>query len=183
MQAFQQFQVGSLTGTISQCPINTSVVNIKGSSRIGSSKLYFYAADPADKRASFTGSGLPFPNATVAFSPGQQGEINIGMDGMFQFSIKMPNSYYQNLGSLQIPPTVYISETSIEQGRDSFKGIVVSDAIPYRSLTYPQERKNVLFYDSLLKLPVRGQEAIFRSGAYPKQMKQYDVFWGLKPPL
>jgi len=150
--------------------------------------IYFYAANPAEKRASFSGSSFPFPNATIAFSPGQKGKVHIGSSGDFTIAIKMPNTYYASLGSIPVPPTIYLSLEEDPLNRSHMEGITLSQSIPYRKLTYPADRRNVMFYDSFFKLPVRGQEAILRSGAYPKEIpidsfKERDFFWGQKPPV
>jgi len=149
-------------------------------------KISYVAASPPDRHTSFTGSGLPFPNAIHAFSGRpNRGEVDVSWDGSFSFICDMPNSYYTQLGSVHVGPRVYLSDGSV--GRSHNQNILtvpISDGIPYRKLTYPNERRNANFYNSYDSLPIRGQEEILRSSEYPGPFeKEDDLFWGLRPPF
>jgi hypothetical protein len=145
--------------------------------------VMFWAANPPHRNGSFSGSGLPYPNAEMAFDR----SVNVGavkaVNGNFSFELQYPSAYYGGLGSLYIPPQVHIKVC--ESGNKNYDTLVLGQGMPYRSLTYPsppgkRSRTSPLFYAS--KLPIRGQEAILRSAAYPKINYIPDNFWGLKPP-
>lgn len=148
--------------------------------------IYYYAANPPDYRATYTGSGLPFANHQQAFeNTPNKGKVNVVND-TFEIQLMYPNSYYVGLGTVLIPPTVFI-EYETRQGHTRVIDIKLSDGIPYRLLTYPMQytmaRKDAMFYSHGWKLPVRTQEQVLRDSAYPQFNKMYSNFWGLKPPL
>jgi hypothetical protein len=143
--------------------------------------ITYLAAAPADHRYSFSGSGLPFSNQIQAF----QGTPNKGVIKIwgtkFQIKLLYPNSYYVGLGTVKIPPTLFL--TYNVHGKEKTIGIKVGEGIPYRNLTYPEQRANVMFYGKQDELIVRSQEAIFRSSTYPSQNEEAPDFWGERPPL
>ena len=142
-------------------------------------QISFIASAPADHRASYYGSAHPFPNAYIAFeNTKSKGIVRLTKNNEYEIKIATPNSYYSNLGSILIPPTVYISYNNgfIERSNK----ITLTTSIPYRTLTYPGKRTGPEFYDSLASLPVRTQEEILRDSAFKIGQKE---FWGLRPPL
>lgn len=154
---------------------------------IDNKTVEFIAATPADRRSSFSGSGLPFPNAYIAFqNTPNQGTVYVNNDNYFSINILKPGSYYTSLGTSLVPPTVYISYTS--NGKKKYTSIKVDDTIPFRTLTYQNTESKVsrtgpLFYDNK-DLPVRTQEMILMSSAYPCGNGYVpNNFWGLKPPM
>lgn len=147
------------------------------------SMVMFWAANPAHRNGSFSGSGLPYANPEMAFDR----SINVGAvkanNGSFRFSLQYPSAYYAGLGSLYIQPQVHIKVC--EPGNKKYDTVVLGEGVPFRSLTYPappsnRPRTSPLFYAS--NLPVRGQESILRSAGYPRNHYVPDNFWGLKPP-
>ena len=149
--------------------------------------LFYIAASPADHRATYTGSGLPFANQLQAFdSTPNKGVVPINpIDHSFQIDFMIPNSYMVGLGSVTIPPTLYIHYVDGEK-RLKEVSIQVSNGIPYRMLTYPmspRSRDGPEFYDSQFYLPVRSQEQILLDSGYPKTNWMPVNHWGLKPPL
>ena len=145
--------------------------------------LTFVACSPADRRTSFSGSGLPFPNADFGFENSPNvGSLKLDHNNSFILEMMIPNSYYMGLGTILIPPTIYFTyNNSIETKKVAIK---LCDPIPYRSLTYPGSRTDPNFYSSFSTLPVRGQEEILKSNRYPSDtMKGYYQFWGTRPPV
>ncbi len=147
------------------------------------STVMFWAANPPHRNGSFSGSGLPYANAEMAFDR----SINVGAvkasNGKFSFELQYPSAYYAGLGSLYIPPQVHIKVCDADNNKHDT--LVLGEGMPYRSLTYPsppgkRDRTSPLFYAS--KLPIRGQESILRSAGYPYSNIVPDNFWGLKPP-
>lgn len=145
----------------------------------------YVAASPADHSGSFSGSGFPFANEQQAFdSTPNKGVLKVGLGGAYTVHVLYPNSYYRHLGSELISPTLYISYMS-----DKTLTTVASQLgppIPFRTLTYPDARHDVSFYDrgSHDELnpdrDVRTQEHILRESGYPTI--QPDDFWGLVVP-
>lgn len=148
--------------------------------------IYYFASNPPDYRATYTGSGLPFANQNMAYenSP-NKGKTQL-IDNSFEIKLMYPNSYYVGLGTVLVPPTVFVEyfNTSGEKRNVSIK---LSDGIPYRMLTYPMSftlpRKDAMFYNNHHHLPVRTQEQVLRDSAYPSVNRMPDNFWGLKPAL
>lgn len=150
-------------------------------------RVFYIAAAPADHRATYTGSGLPFANQLQAF----EGTPNVGVaevnehDNSFEIELMTPNSYIVGLGSVVVPPTLYLEYLDGDRKirRTSIK---VSNGIPYRMLTYPmvpRPRAGADFYDSQFYLPVRSQEQILLDSGYPRINVMPENHWGLKPPL
>lgn len=153
-------------------------------------KIVYWASNPPDFNYSFSGSGLPFASPDQAFS----NMMNVGAvntDGYeFNFKLHFPNSYYVGLGSVLVPPQVYIK---ICDGStiSNVQVIDLGNPMPYRSLTYPappskNPRNTPLFYVNN-NVTLRSQEQILRDSAYPKfnikPPKTPDNFWGLKPAV
>ena len=154
-------------------------------SNIENPNIIYWAPSPADHLTSYSGSGLPFANAEMAY----QNTPNKGMvqakNKEFSFRLKYPNAYYAHLGTLYIPPLVNIKVCD-SLNENSYITVQIDDGIPYRTLTYPSPpSKNpysspLFFYTE--EKEVRSQEQILRDSAYPKENKMPDNWWGMKPP-
>lgn len=146
--------------------------------------IVFWASNPPDYRASFSGSGLPFANPGQAYDKTPNYGAVRAVNKQFEFKIKLPNAYYAGLGSLYIPPHVNIKVC--EPGAaDKHHVVELGQGVPYRSLTYPdfgnKPRIGSMFYCQP-NLPVRSQEQILKDSAYPSEHVMNDDFWGLRPP-
>ena len=146
----------------------------------------WWAANTPNYNSNFSGSGLPFPNEEIAF----ENTVNVGksnvLRGNFSFSMRVPNSYYINMGATLVPPEVQM-QVCDENGKNisDIQHINLGNGIPFRTLTFPPERNwndGALFYD-VPNLPVRTQEQILQSSAYPKVNKVPKNFWGTTPPF
>jgi hypothetical protein len=145
--------------------------------------ISYLAAAPADHMANYTGSGLPFANQIQALENSPNvGDVRLNPDNSFEIKLIPPNSYMAGLGSITIPPSLYIRYTN---GNDVERLITikVSNGIPYRSMTYPAQRSSVSFYGSQFGLEVRSQERILREAGYPATNVMPGNHWGTKPPL
>ena len=169
---------GTLEDNSGRCDADDSIV-VKGhikSSNLDATVMY-WAANPAPRNYSFTGSGLPFGSPEQAFDRSP----NVGAvktnNGFFEIKLRRPNAYYVGLGTIYIKPQVYLKVCG-EKGYDT---ITLGEGTPYRTLSHPSPRDGPEFYQSNLPLPIRGQETIIRSTAYPSDYKMADNFWGLKP--
>lgn len=152
-------------------------------------KVIFWAANPPGYLTSYSGSGLPFYNKEQAFENTTNKGLVIALSREFSFKIKYPNSYYAGLGSIYVPPKLYMKVC--EEGTDegNVLSIDLGKGIPYRSLTYPPQQKDSrprnspLFYYGGWELPVITQEKILRNAGYPATNEMPANFWGMKPPL
>jgi hypothetical protein len=147
--------------------------------------IKYTAATPPTYSSNFSGSGMPFPNEDIAYDDTPNKGIVQVINGKFSFSIKYPNSYYINMGTIYVEPHVKIllvnkDNKSIEEP----KVINLGQGIPFRTLTWPNQRNwsdGPLFYKNN-NLPVRTQYQILLDSAYPSTNKIPNNFWGLMPP-
>lgn len=72
------------------------------------SKIHFLAANPIDRRDSYVGSGLPFPNPEIAYENTPNRGVTHAVNGGYSFFVHMPNSFYTDLGKTLLPPHVLI---------------------------------------------------------------------------
>lgn len=153
-------------------------INITFTDIIKNNVIKYISANPAERRTSFTGSGLPFFNKDQAFeNTTNKGTMNI-VNQTCKIDLKLPNSYMNF--DIKIPPTLYINYETID-GKMKDIEIILSEGIPFRSLGYPKNRKDANFYNTQFTLPVRNQEEILINSAYPKINHMPKDFWGLKP--
>lgn len=143
--------------------------------------IMYWAAAPPTYLQSYTGTGLPYPNATVAYDTDEnKGMVKADSNGNYTFQLKFPNAYYNELGTNYVAPCYHIKLCN----SDKIYTISLENGIPFRTLTYPnyKSRTTPLFYDGRDELPIRTQEQILRDSGYPSKNKMPDNFWGLKPP-
>jgi hypothetical protein len=152
-----------------------------------SKKLYikFSASNPPTYNSNFSGSGLPYPSEEIAFeNTPNRGVVEI-INGEFNFSIRYPNSYYINMGTIYIEPHVKI--IIVDKDNNSIgetKSVNLGEGIPFRTLTWPVQRnwnKGPLFYKTDVDI-VRTQYQILIDSAYPSKNIVPKNFWGLMPP-
>lgn len=149
--------------------------------------IVFWAASPPDYITSYSGSGLPFPNPDVAFdNTPNKGSVKTN-NGMFEFNLKYPNSYYTGLGTVYMPPHVNIKVCDENNNCKEVVTIKLGDGVPFRMLTYPPPpgsapRCSPMFYMGRDRLPVRTQEQICRDSGYPQVNRMPPNFWGLAIP-
>lgn len=157
-------------------------------------RIMCVAASPPDYRSSYTGSALPFATADIAFdSTPNKGVVEL-LGNAFVIKLLHPNSYYQELGRVLIPPTLFIRYTS--NGEERTVPINVAKEVPFRLLTYPSMRHvehsvafdylnlGPLFYAGTEKLPIRTQAQILMDSTYPAENIQPttpEEYWGTKP--
>lgn len=153
-------------------------------------RITVWAADPVDRRQSFSGSGMPFASPEMAFVNNSVVLDNYH-DSDFKVTLLEPNAFYDQGGSVYVPPTVFVR---VESLKEKSKTKVLSKyyrlaqvGAPYRALSYvmPQgvrPRTSVEFYGGRRQLPYRTQYEILQDSAYPCEDKMEGNFWGLKPP-
>ena len=160
--------------------INNKVFRVQGHiENVGDALLYYWAADPPDYNTSYVGSGLPFPNKEAAY----QNKLNQGivttLEGHYEFTLKYPNSYYEDLGNILVKPCFHIQvkKKNYSSDIDTFS---LGEPIPFRNDIYDKTTCN--FYDGKDSLPCQTQEQILRSSGYPDTSHTPDNFWGNTPP-
>lgn len=152
----------------------------------GNNTILFWAPNPPTYCQGFSGSGLPYPNADIAYENSTNRGAVKSQNDNFTFKIKYPNSYYAGLGTVLVEPVchVKICGNSNDTGIHTIK---LGNGIPFRLLTYQAYGKDAtrdspMFYTGRDTLPIRGQEQILRDSAYPETNVVPDNFWGLRPP-
>ena len=150
-----------------------------------SSKLFFWAAAPPTNGLSFSGSGMPYPDPSVAYDRTPNKGVVEVTNGNFSVNLKYPNAYYVGLGTLYVSP--HINFKVCEAGReDVYFTVPIDGGIPFRTLTYPappskNPRNSPMFY-AMPEKGARSQESILRASAYPAVNVMPDDFWGDRPP-
>tara|TARA_B110000858_G_scaffold195740_2_gene252860 strand:+ start:807 stop:1295 length:489 start_codon:yes stop_codon:yes gene_type:complete len=108
--------------------INNKNLNIK-CKKLYNKNLNIIAANPPDILGNYSGSGLPFPNTTIAFEK-TKNKFTINSQ-TFDINLSYPNSYYCILnGKKKILPTIYIAD----ENNDNIITIVLEDNCPTKSL-------------------------------------------------
>lgn len=146
--------------------------------------IKFWAANPPTYSQSFSGSALPYPSEEVAF----HNSSNVGVvpvkNGKFSFSITFPNSYYDNMGSVYVPPQIKIKAcNNANIAVSKIQQINLSEGVPFRTLTWtPKKNPDIgcMFYCNP-GLKARTQEEILKASAYPVVNKVPNNFWGERP--
>ena len=150
-------------------------------------KLYikYWASNAPTYSQSFSGSGLPYPNEEVAF----QNSPNVGVvpvvNGKFSFSLSYPNSYYDNMGTVYVPPQVKVKVCNDKNiAVSKIQQINLGEGIPFRTQSWSPKRdwnNGPMFYCNN-NLPVRTQYQILVDSAYPTVNTVPKNFWGKMPP-
>ncbi len=159
---------------------------------IDGGRVFYIASKAADRRASFSGSGIPYVNAAQAFQGTRNHGYaeNVGGGNTFRFFLAegLPGSYYESdMTGRLVPPVIHVRWTS--NGKKMSSSVKIAEAIPFRSSTLPRrgESRTVSFYDDTKYPVVRSQETILIASAYPAlkastgDASEPDNFWGSKP--
>lgn len=152
---------------------------------VDSKEIRYRAAAPPDRHYSYSGSALPFSTYEQAF----EGTPNKGkasyLNNKYFINLEdVPNSFYSELGSELVPPSVFVSFTS--KGQPLEYTLQLTDGVPFRTLNYHTSRKNAAFntYANQEALPHRTQQEILRDAAHPgKHIESMQSFWGKKPAV
>uniref|UniRef100_A0A6C0JEV2 Uncharacterized protein n=1 Tax=viral metagenome TaxID=1070528 RepID=A0A6C0JEV2_9ZZZZ len=149
--------------------------------------IMFWAANPPTYTTSYTGSGLPYPSADIAYENTPNRGAVKSNGGHFEFRVRYPNAYYMGLGSVYVEPCVHIKICE-EGGDNKIHRIALGNGIPFRMLTYPPSlentaaRKSPMFYSGRSELPMRTQEQLLRESGYPESNVMPQNFWGKAVP-
>jgi hypothetical protein len=176
-------------GMVHESPSNRGEYVVRGQIKGGApdALVVYWAANPPTFSQSYYGSAHPYPNPSVAYeNTPNKGSVRC-KDGYFEFRVYYPNAYYVGLGTVYVEPHVNI-KVSTGSENDEVHRITLGNGVPFRTLTYAPPtnnypRYNPLFYQGLGQLPVRTQESILRSSAFPDKNEYPTNFWGMKPPV
>ena len=180
------FQKYSCDGEILDNGNGNIVIRGTVKSKTSNPKVVYWASNPPDFRTSYSGSGLPYPNPSIAYENSPNKGTVMANNRQFEFNVKYPSSYYSGLGNVYMQP--HINFKICENGCNSeIQSIKLGDGIPFRSLTYPAPPKTAprcspMFYYGRDRYPVRTQEQILIDSSYPHENKMPNNFWGLAIP-
>lgn len=141
-------------------------------------EVEYIAAASADRRFSFSGSGLAFGDVRQAFAnTPNQGSAKVARDGTFVLKLHgMPNAYYDHAGSVYMGPAVHLRYKS--GGRVTHAVMKIEKhGVPYRTLNHPDIRTSPHFY-APHRPWIRSQEDILFKSAYPCHDFVPKNFWG-----
>lgn len=147
--------------------------------------IKYTAANPPTYNNSFSGSALPFPSEEIAYeNTPNRGIVEI-INGQFSFTIRYPNSYYINIGTIYVKPHLKLILVDKDNNTIGEQRVIeLGEGVPFRTLTWPAQRdwnNGPLFYKNY-NLPVRTQNQILLDSAYPSRNIVPDNFWGLVQP-
>lgn len=148
--------------------------------------MKFWAANKVERRFSFSGSGLPLPSEKIAFENSPNRGVTKLVLGNFKIIIDKPSSYYTNLGSKYVPSKLYYCFCDSKyQDVSKVYSLILGIGVPYRSLNYNESgyrKKGAMGYlnNELEYLP---QWKLLVKTGFPKNNKQSENYWGVKPPV
>lgn len=131
------------------------------------------APNPIDKNASYSGTGLPFPCADVAFE-GSPNTKKIDDSGVINVDFSYPNSYYTVANKKKIISSIFFILENLNGGGKEFIRFELKDMYPLRTLVNRESRTGPEFYsDKYDILPVDTAEAIMK--AYSKIKVSHEI--------
>jgi len=114
-----------------------------------------FATRPIDRMTNYSGSGLPFPCADVAFENSPNNHT-VDASGHFDVKFKYPNGYYMSDAREKVPPSIFFSIT--EQMKPPYLiQFKIPDPLPMRTLGYRPMRQGPMYYSAKQDLiPIAG---------------------------
>lgn len=130
---------------------------------------------PIDRMTNYSGSGLPFPCAEIAFE-NTPNQISVGDSGTFHGVFAYPNSYYAQDALEKVVSSIFVIMHPKTPGDPIIVRMELPEQVPLtvRTLTHRPKRTDPAFY--YLKqdiIGVRGAEATMRA---LKDVKVYQGF-------
>lgn len=122
------------------------------------------AANPIDKMSSYSGTGLPYPCADIAFD-GSKNNHEINASGNFNTEFSYPNSYYTVANKMKVVSSIFFVLEKMD-GNKEFVRFELKDMYPLRTLVNRESRNGPEFYSNKYDiLPVETAEAIMKEYA------------------
>lgn len=145
-------------------------MKIVSSEKIDENRIEYLGAHPPDRRTSFSGSALPFPNEEHAYdNTPNRGQLMLdeSEEPSGELTFAFPNAYYVNLGNDYVKPHLRLRWKQNGTMRETRVDLL--EKVPFRTLTHPLERTSPHFYenDDL----VASQESLLRKSGYPQHLK------------
>lgn len=138
------------------------------------SKMEVYASNPIDRMTNYSGSGLPFPCAAVAFDNTPNYHL-IGPDGSFDVKFSYPNGYLTTDATAKVPPSVFVKLTLKTPAEPIQIRYGLEDPLPLRTLVNrPHHSLGPIYYSAREDaIPIAGAEATMLNLARAKVT--YDI--------
>lgn len=149
-------------------------LNIQGNVKnpMAYNKMLLVAPNPIDRMSNYSGSGLPFPCADIAFD-NTPNNLIIDGTGSFNTTFKYPNSYYGQSGNNKVVSSIFFildSGSNKEYVRFELKDLCVLRTLVDRA----SKKKGPEYYAARdYVLPVDTAENVMR--AYSKAKIEYDI--------
>lgn len=127
---------------------NCSKIHISGQviNRPAYTNVVFLANNPMDKKSSYSGTGLPFPCADIAFE-GSSNIYTVGESGDINCVFTYPNSYYTVANKKKIISSVFVI-VELLNGHKEMIRLELEDMYPLRTLINREARNGPEFYSS-----------------------------------
>jgi len=120
--------------------------------------IIMIAPNTFDKKSSYSGQGLPFPCASIAFE-NTPNKYMIQSD-QFETTFEYPNSYYTVANKKRVVSTVYFCFVDNDD-KMSVEFIELEDLYPLRTLTNRETRNGPEFYSTKYDvLPIDTAESL-----------------------
>lgn len=132
------------------------------------------APNTINKSASYSGTGLPFPCADIAFE-GSPNLFTVGYDGVIDTIFTYPNSYYTVANKKKIVSSIFAVIEHLD-GKTDYVRLQLQDLYPLRTLV-DREAKYINgpeFYDLKHEiLPIDTAEGVMK--AYAEAKVKFDI--------
>ena len=148
--------------------------NIKISGSVANRGSYksalMIAGNPIDKKSSYSGTGLPFPCADIAFEE-TKNVHNIDQSGYINATFTYPNSYYTVGDKKKVISSLFFI-LEYHDGNKEFIRFELKDLYPLRTLVNREGRNGPEFYSSKYDmLPIDTAEILMREYAKLKELQ------------
>lgn len=104
------------------------------------------APNPIDRMTNYSGSGLPFPNPTIAFENTPNYYI-VPPSGEVHTVFSRPNSYYGQETQKKIKPSLFVTLYPNNNLEPIFVHFEMDDVLPLKTVYYREDRTDPEFYE------------------------------------
>ena len=136
-------------------------------------KMEVYASNPINRNGGYSGSGLPFPCAAVAFD-NTPNYYDIPKDGSFDVVFLYPNGFLSTDAFTKVPPCVFIKLSRQGLAPTQLR-YVLEDPLPLRTLVHrPNHNLGPIYYSAKEDvIPITTAEKTMLAIAHAKV--KYDI--------
>ena len=103
------------------------------------------APNPIDRMTNYSGSGLPFPNPTIAFENTPNYYV-VPSSGEIHVEFSKPNSYYGQETQKKIKPSLFVTLHPKQNSDPIFVHFQMDDLLPLKTVYYREARTGPEFY-------------------------------------